>query len=256
MNTPVTPTLKVAEMFYSVQGEGPTTGKPSIFLRLAGCNLMCGGPGGRFLREGRATWWCDTETVWREGEDIPVQYLLEKCCVLAPGINTELRNTVSLVITGGEPTLPNHLEGLLCLTRVVENTWTAPFMELETNGTGADWSPELYARFGQINCSPKLSNSGMRKDFRYCPTVLSMFATMPRAIFKFVVSTPEDLAEVQRDFLDVFNPDPSRVYLMPGVDNLANLSERTRFVFDAAKFLRVRACTRAHVLAWDRVTGV
>lgn len=249
-------TLKVSELFYSVQGEGPTTGKPAIFLRLSGCNLMCGGPKGRFMQEGRATWWCDTETVWREGTEMPVDAILSGCHSLVPGIASAGRNQVSLVVTGGEPTLEVHLEGVTSLVKRVNSGWKAPYLELETNGTGAGWTEQLYQEFDQINCSPKLSNSGMRKDFRYCPTVLAMFTRMGTAFFKFVVSTPEDIAEVQRDFLDVFNPDPSRVYLMPGVDSLANLSERTRFVFEAAKDLRVRACTRAHILAWDRTTGV
>ena len=35
--------LPIAESFYSIQGEGMTTGYPAVFVRLAGCNLMCGG---------------------------------------------------------------------------------------------------------------------------------------------------------------------------------------------------------------------
>ncbi len=35
--------LAVSEVFYSIQGEGITTGVPSVFVRLGGCNLMCGG---------------------------------------------------------------------------------------------------------------------------------------------------------------------------------------------------------------------
>ena len=42
--------LRVSELFYSIQGEGPTLGKPSVFIRLAGCNLECV--------------WCDTKYSW------------------------------------------------------------------------------------------------------------------------------------------------------------------------------------------------
>ena len=61
--------LKISELFYSVQAEGTSTGIPSIFIRLQGCNLMCGGPGGSLMKEGKATWWCDTEAVWKLGKE-------------------------------------------------------------------------------------------------------------------------------------------------------------------------------------------
>ena len=63
-------TLPIAETFYSIQGEGITTGYPSVFVRLAGCNLMCGGQGTQFdgeLHDG-ATWRCDTIEVWMKGK--------------------------------------------------------------------------------------------------------------------------------------------------------------------------------------------
>jgi len=34
--------IRISEVFHSVQGEGNTMGKPSVFLRLQGCNLQCG----------------------------------------------------------------------------------------------------------------------------------------------------------------------------------------------------------------------
>ena len=76
--------LIIAEDFYSVQGEGPTTGVPAYFIRLRDCNLTCGassvklkeikdaGEGntdsgsfkGDLHEEGKATWTCDTLPVW------------------------------------------------------------------------------------------------------------------------------------------------------------------------------------------------
>ena len=71
-------TLNIAEDFYSVQGEGNTSGVPAYFIRLKACNLMCGGADGSLMKEGKATWWCDTEYVWRKGLEKPFQYLVDR----------------------------------------------------------------------------------------------------------------------------------------------------------------------------------
>lgn len=47
---PRAPSLSVSEVFASIQGEGPHTGRPSVFLRLGLCNLECA--------------WCDTKYTW------------------------------------------------------------------------------------------------------------------------------------------------------------------------------------------------
>ena len=54
--------LAISEVFYSIQGEGITSGYPAVFVRLGGCNLMCGGMGTQFDKElhNNATWRCDT----------------------------------------------------------------------------------------------------------------------------------------------------------------------------------------------------
>ena len=46
--------LRISESFYSIQGEGATSGYPAYFIRLQGCNLMCGGRDGKLVGEGKA----------------------------------------------------------------------------------------------------------------------------------------------------------------------------------------------------------
>src|SRR3989442_5688213 len=75
--------LKIAELFYSVQGEGSLVGVPSIFVRTSGCNLRCS--------------WCDTPyTSWNpEGDDLSLAVILDRAAQFPAARH--------VVITGGEP---------------------------------------------------------------------------------------------------------------------------------------------------------
>ena len=75
-----TPTIRINEVFHSIQGESTRAGCPCIFVRLSGCPLRCS--------------YCDTEYAFREGERRVVAELLEE--VLA--IDCPL-----VELTGGEP---------------------------------------------------------------------------------------------------------------------------------------------------------
>src|SRR6185503_14863937 len=74
--------LKIAELFYSLQGEGTLVGVPSVFVRTSGCNLRCT--------------WCDTPyTSWRpEGENQSVDAIVQ---------TVEAFGADHVVVTGGEP---------------------------------------------------------------------------------------------------------------------------------------------------------
>lgn len=122
-------TLDVHSVFYTLQGEGPYTGYPAVFIRLAGCNLQCPG--------------CDTEyTTGRE--TLTVQQIVARI----ERTYSHTRNLRPLiVITGGEPFRQN-LAVLCCmLTR-----WYR--VQIETNGTLGIDNPDAFQNV-DIVCSPK-----------------------------------------------------------------------------------------------------
>src|SRR2546423_1101044 len=84
-------TLRIAEIFASIQGEGIWVGQPSVFVRVSGCNLRCT--------------WCDTPYAsWQpEGPILKLDEILEQ---------VERFRASHVVLTGGEPMLFDGVEPL------------------------------------------------------------------------------------------------------------------------------------------------
>jgi 7-carboxy-7-deazaguanine synthase len=85
---PQPPTLKICEIFPSIQGEGLRQGEPTLFIRLSGCNLRCS--------------FCDTKYAWKEGQEMTVESVLKKIQKLHAAFPAQW-----VCITGGEPLLQN-----------------------------------------------------------------------------------------------------------------------------------------------------
>lgn len=250
--------LDISEQFYSVQCEGPTTGVPAYFIRLKACNLMCGGTNGELMKTGDATWWCDTEAVWKQGMMKPFFRLVQDWD--KEGIKDWItQGRVHLVWTGGEPTIPRHQRSITAFLDWFNQENTGDnvnlYNEIETNGT-IPFTQDLSERMQQINCSPKLANSGMPSSRRINPTAIESIKQHENYWFKFVISYEDDIQEIERDFIDPFNIPASRVILMPGLDSQDNYHERTRFCLETAKKYGYIGLSRLHISAWDQTTGV
>lgn len=249
--------LNISEAFYSLQGEGPTMGKPAFFVRLQGCNLMCGGVGGKLVKEGKATWWCDTEAVWRKGE-MWYNEQLEEEMKKQGALDLILNGRASIVWTGGEPMMEKNRNSIAHFLDYMNwrHNGNAIFNEIETNATIYN-SSFLRTYIYQINASPKLSNSGMSKEKRYCCTVIESIIDFPNSCFKFVVSSEKDVEEITDDFVLRYNRRlVEKIYLMPGVDKFCDLQERTQFVWKMCEKYGYKMSNRLHILAWDQTTGV
>lgn len=182
------------EIFYSLQGEGKNIGTPSIFVRLALCNLQCG--------------WCDTEYTWnwkkfnkeRETMDLSVEEVAQVI---------QRFSCHHVVFTGGEPLLQQK-ELVLLMEQFKKNNY---WFEIETNGTLLP-SLEFDSYIHQYNCSPKLANSGNLKEERECAAALQFFAQNPKATFKFVMKEKKDFSEVMF-LIAKYKISKEKVYLMP-----------------------------------------
>jgi len=269
--------LLISSDFYTIQGEGISSGIPAYFVRLGICNLTCGMSRaftnalakeasledgeifeGDLVKEGKATWTCDSTSPWLwRGEDKDFQYLLDR--FKEEGVYDDiLDGLVHIIWTGGEPTIKGHQVAINNFTEYwmdVEGSLRNTFYEIETNGTVVI-EEELFQSLDQINCSPKLTNSGMTEKQRIVPKAIERIMQHPNYQFKFVISTEDDVKELFRDFVEPFNIPLKNVVCMPGLDDAANFEERTRFVMEMAKKYRFRGLTRLHIAAWDKTLNV
>lgn len=283
--------LLITSDFYSIQGEGISSGIPSYFVRLGICNLNCGmskkwfndfvkqnsnlpeeqkiADGtifeGDLHSTGQATWTCDSTTQWAiRGENKEFQYLIDQW--KEQGIYDDIKDgTIHIIWTGGEPTIKGHQEAIYNFHKYWEKQeqfyglyednpgfiYTA-YNEIETNGTNYIEQP-LFNTLNQINCSPKLSNSGQPENQRIKPDAIKRIMEHPNYQFKFVISNEEDVKELLRDFVIPFSIPLKNVVCMPGLDDVANFEERTRFVMEMAKKYKFRGLTRLHIAAWNQV---
>ena len=227
--------LKVSECFGpTVQGEGPSQGKQVMFLRLAFCNCSCS--------------WCDTKYTWdwKQYDKAKEVHDLDNDVLLARLTN----NCKAVVISGGEPLLQQRtLLTLLGSLRKMDY-----WIEVETNGTIA---PErvFLELVDQINCSPKLSNSGDLQERRIKPKALRVLVASEKVYFKFVVGSEKDVEEVWK-LVKEFEIQTNRVYLMPLGKTKNELTLTTSMVRELARQHGFIFSSRLHVEMYGSKRGV
>ena len=252
--------IKLADLFYSIQGEGRFMGVPSVFMRTFGCNFKCAGFG---MPKGESTTEVDPIAnnvhLYKTYEELPLvstgcdsyaswhpafkhlspfyspDEIAENIMKILPYGKWEDEH---LVITGGEPLLKwqniypellNHpkMEGLKEIT-------------FETNGTQnltpefkkylLDWGIEKrgYTRL-TFSVSAKLSCSGEERSVAIRPDVVCEYQEVGYAYLKFVVATEDD-AEEALETIDIYRAEgfTGPVYLMPvgGVESVYTLNNR------------------------------
>jgi organic radical activating enzyme len=228
--------LVVSEKFYSIQGEGQTMGIPAVFLRLAGCNILCKGKG----------WICDSIEVWKKGTKESFEE------VLRGEYFERLKEGAHLVITGGEPMLhQKKLKEFLMWFK--ESYGWLPIIEIETNGTILP-DEYFFTVVDYWNCSPKLSTSGETKIRRFNEVSLDRLNKSTKTIFKFVISNENDVLEVLNEYGNTI--DMKKVVLMPAGDSQNLLNKTREIVLEQCIKLGLRYSDRLHIVGWNQKTGV
>jgi len=232
--------LPVIEMFKTLQGEGPSIGTPSVFVRFAVCNLACV--------------WCDTKYTWvpqlLRKERVRWYEVDELFTEIAKLAGKSIRN---VVFTGGEPMLWWN-NGL---SELVETLGSVGYsVEIETNGTV---KPEgsIGMPFLRFNVSFKLSNNvANRFEERIRSEALNYFnelAKMGRAVWKIVITGRKDLEELVQ-IMGSLGLEKSALVLMPEMTDASRLREYS-WLAEWCIENGVRLISRLHIELWGNERG-
>ena len=165
--------LKVNEIFYSIQGESTYAGRPCCFVRLTGCNLRCS--------------YCDTQYAYEEGEDLELDEIV---------MRVASRRCRLVEVTGGVPLIQRDTP--LLIHSLLEDGYE---VLLETNGTqDVQWIDKRCVKILDVKCPSsgeadkndlenleKLTEKdevkfviGDRADYEYAREVLTLAESVAR----------------------------------------------------------------------------
>jgi 7-carboxy-7-deazaguanine synthase len=224
--------MRIAEIFYSVQGEGSLVGMPSIFVRASGCNLRCS--------------WCDTPyTSWHpEGEDLTIPEILERASEYTAGKH--------VVLTGGEPMMAPGIAEL-------SHRFRERGMHITVETAGTVFTPVAC---DLMSISPKLSNSTPEgayavhhEKLRLQPGILKRLTSEYEYQLKFVI-TDENSVEEARSLVSALNAAVHKVILMPEGTSNDVLNERGAWIAELCKIHGFRFSPRLHVHLFGNKRGV
>lgn len=237
-------------LFYTIEGEGEYVGQPSVFMRLAMCNLRCPGFQSETSPHG-----CDSFVSWSVKNKMTFAEIFQ----LMDDNNyvTQLENRAIFKLTGGEP-LIQQKQLLKFVEAFVLRYGFLPRIDFETNATvlpDQRWLTDFNATF---TTSPKLKSNGDPEEKTYKIEVLRWHSTHNSG-FKFVIQNEQDVEEVWTKYLDDYegiNAPLQRVWFMPCCGSREEHIQRAPQIAEFAKQSNVNFSPRLHLLIWDKALKV
>lgn len=230
--------MLIAEIFHSIQGEGSLAGVPSVFIRVAGCNLRCA--------------WCDTPYAsWQpEGVEMGVEEIVREAGRFAAR---------HVVLTGGEPMVARGIHGLAAALKA-----RGFHITIETAGA----LPPGGIACDLASVSPKLSNStpaagsaspewiARHERGRLRFDALRAWVDGYDFQLKFVVRGLEDLPELEDVLRRIGRPvEAWRVLLMPEGTEPESLRARRKDLVALCLERGFRYCDRLHIHLFGNTRG-
>ena len=243
----MTESIRISEIFGpTVQGEGPLIGRPTIFVRTAGCDYRCS--------------WCDT--LYAVLPEFRAEWTQMTSCDIIARVNALARGRPVLVsLSGGNPAL-QPLDAVISLGRRSGHSFA-----IETQGS---MSQPWFANLDWLILSPKPPSSGMTTDWDGIELCIEAAGERPHRVLKIVIFDEADYAYARsaaarypllKTFLQVGNPAPLHAAgkAMPDAANFTDLMSRFRWLAERAVadgWFDATVLPQLHVLAWGNKRGV
>jgi len=284
--------IKVAELFYSLQGEGQYLGTPSVFLRIFGCNFKCAGfsmPRGTLSEERLAIdpanydsyndlplvhTGCDSYASWDPrfkhlSPMLEVSAIVDRMQELLP--DGKFGPDKHLILTGGEPLLGWQKSYIDLFEEIGKRGMNLTHITFETNGTQMlkpelkDWflMNDTYPMLNiTYSVSSKLPSSGEAWEDAIKPEVIREYFQLSSSLyFKWVVSNEEDYQDVQnaiKAYAEVLGPFAMTdipIYLMPAGGTTKHYNDNEKWVAELCMKHGWRYTPRLQVQLWKNAWG-
>jgi len=238
------------KVFYTIEGEGEYVGIPSVFMRLAMCNLTCIGFASEDSPHG-----CDSFVSWSVKNKMTFEEIFQ--LMEDNNYTNHLAHGAILKLTGGEP-LIQQKQLIKFIRAFIDRYKIVPRIDFETNATlmpDPVWRDEFKATF---TTSPKLRSNGDPEDKTYKPEVLSWHARNGSG-FKFVINSDKDVEEIWQKYVqdsNSINVDRDRIWFMPCCGSREEHVQNAPAVAEYAKAMHVNFSPRLQLLIWNKALKV